>query len=56
MLAYQPRMGREIGDGQARRLVVNGTPYIAVYRLRERIEILTIFHGARRWPEQFGPS
>lgn len=54
MLAYHPKLGRENTDRQTRRLVITGTPYIAIYRLRERIEIVTVFHGARRWPEQFG--
>lgn len=49
-LAYHPRMGKPGEDGETRRLVVSGTPYIAVYRLRERVEILTIFHAARKWP------
>jgi toxin ParE1/3/4 len=53
-LAYHPKMGRAGRDGSTRELVVSGTPYIAVYRLRERIEIITIFHSARKWPESFG--
>jgi toxin ParE1/3/4 len=35
-LAYHPKMGRAGRDGSTRELVVSGTPYIAVYRLRER--------------------
>ena len=42
------RPGRVVGT---RELVVPGTPYIVPYRLREgSIEILRIFHAARRWP------
>lgn len=52
-LTYQPRMGRVGRDRSTRELVVQRTPYIAVYRLRERIEIITIFHSARKWPDSF---
>lgn len=52
-LSYHPKMGRANDDGLTRRVVVNGTPYVVVHRLRERIEILTVFHGARRWPDHF---
>ncbi len=52
-LAYHPKLGRVGRDPTTRELVVRGTPYIAVYRLRERIEIITIFHGARQWPDSF---
>jgi len=34
-----------------RELIVVGTPFIVPYRLRgDRIEILGVIHGARRWP------
>lgn len=49
-LAHHPRLGPENDDGRTRRLIVSGTPYVAIYRLRERIEVLTIFHAARKWP------
>jgi toxin ParE1/3/4 len=52
-LAFHPRLGRVGRDATTREMVVHGTPYIAVYRLRERIEIITIFHAARKWPERF---
>ncbi|MFL6429239.1 MAG: type II toxin-antitoxin system RelE/ParE family toxin [Acidobacteriaceae bacterium] len=45
------RTGRVSGT---RELVVPGTPYIFVYRLKAAgIQILSILHGARRWPAQF---
>ncbi len=53
VLVYQPRMGRVGRDPSTREITVRGTPYIAVYRLRERIEIVTIFHSARKWPDAF---
>jgi toxin ParE1/3/4 len=37
-LAYHPKLGRIGRDPTTRDLVVSGTPYIAVYRLRERVE------------------
>jgi toxin ParE1/3/4 len=46
---YRCRVGREPGT---RELVVPGSPYIAVYRVRESVvEVLEIWHGAqsRRW-------
>jgi plasmid stabilization system protein ParE len=47
-------MGRIGRDPSTREIIARGTPYIAVYGLRERIEIVAIFHMARRWPDSFG--
>jgi toxin ParE1/3/4 len=34
-----------------RELVVTGTPYLVVYRLRgETVEILRVLHGKQKWP------
>lgn len=52
-LAYHPKMGRPGRDPTTREMVVARTPYIAVYRVREKIEIVTIFHASRKWPENF---
>jgi len=47
---YLGRTGRIPGT---RELVVAGSPFIVPYRIREDvIEILTVFHAARRWPEE----
>ena len=54
-LAYHPKLGRMGRVTNTRELAVSGTPYIAVYRLRERIEIIAIFHAARKWPDAFEP-
>lgn len=44
------RAGRVAGT---RALVVAGTPYIVPYRVRgEAVEILRVFHAARKWPEK----
>ena len=45
------RPGRVVGT---RELVVLGTPYIVPYRVRgNSVEILRVFHAARRWPNEF---
>lgn len=51
ILTWHPKVGRLTADGDTRRLTIGNTPYIAFYRLRERVEILAIFHSARKWPE-----
>ena len=44
------RPGRVIGT---RELIVPGTPYIVPYRIRnDTVEVLRVFHAARRWPEK----
>ena len=48
-----PQAGRAGRVPGTRELVVPNTPFIAPYRVRgERVEILAVFHGARRWPEK----
>jgi len=49
-----PRMGREGRVEGTRELAVAGTPFVVVYRLYQaRIDVLAVFHGARKWPEEF---
>jgi toxin ParE1/3/4 len=49
-----PEMGRPGRVYGTRELVIQSTPYIAAYRLKGSIvEILSLLHGARRWPQQF---
>jgi plasmid stabilization system protein ParE len=50
-LTFYPRIGREGRVENTRELVIVDTPYIAVYRIKERIEILLIRHAAQRRPE-----
>jgi toxin ParE1/3/4 len=51
-LADFPGLGRPGRVAGSRELVITGTPYIAVYRVRrDAIEILRMLHGARKWPE-----
>jgi toxin ParE1/3/4 len=52
-LATHPASGRPARVPGTRELVVTGTPYLVPYRVRgETVEILRVFHGARRWPEK----
>jgi len=54
LLARHPGAGRPGRVEGTRELVVDGTPYIVPYRAREgRIEVLRVFHAARRWPQRF---
>lgn len=49
-----PAIGRPGRVPGTRELVISGTPYIVPYRVRgDAVEILRVFHGARRWPTQF---
>ena len=49
-----PASGRPGRVPGTRELVVSGTPYIVPYRVRgDAVELLRIFHGARKWPNQF---
>ena len=53
-LAEFPEMGRPGRRSGTRELVVPGTPYIVVYRIKmASIEVLAVMHGARRWPRSF---
>ncbi len=56
-LEHNPSLGRSGRVAGTRELVVPGTPYIVPYRVqRERVEILRVLHGARKWPEGFPPD
>ena len=49
-----PHSGRPGRLVETRELVIIGTPFIVPYRVRdEAVDILAVFHGARRWPEAF---
>jgi toxin ParE1/3/4 len=51
-LATQPHIGRPGRIADTRELVVPGTPFVIPYRVRdELVEVLSVFHGARKWPE-----
>jgi plasmid stabilization system protein ParE len=53
-LAQYPQIGREGRVKGTREVVIAGTPYVVAYRVRRsRIDVLAVFHGARKWPEEF---
>jgi toxin ParE1/3/4 len=48
-LKDNPAMGRAGRVPKTRELAVSGTPYLVIYRVKnDRLEILRVFHGARR--------
>lgn len=50
-LARHPGLGRAGRVKGTRELVVPNTPYIIPYRVREdAVEVLRVFHAARKWP------
>ncbi len=54
LLKKYPASGRPGRVPGTRELVVRGTPYIVPYRVRgDTVELLRVFHGARKWPNQF---
>jgi toxin ParE1/3/4 len=54
LLAGQPQMGRAGRVSGTRELVVPRTLYIVPYRIRNnRLQVLRVYHGARKWPERF---
>jgi toxin ParE1/3/4 len=53
-LAESPEMGRPGRVPGTRELVITRTPFIVPYRLQgQTIQILRVYHGARRWPDHF---
>jgi toxin ParE1/3/4 len=54
LLPDNPQMGRPGRVPGTRERVIPKTPFIVPYRLqRNVIQILRVYHGARRWPESF---
>ncbi len=52
LLPDNPRIGRAGRVPGTRELVIPRTPYIVPYRLQRRtIQILRVYHAARRWPD-----
>ena len=53
LLSVNPNMGRAGRVPGTRELVIPRTPYIVPYRVRSnRIQVLRVYHGARKWPER----
>lgn len=54
LLEDNPELGRLGRVDGSRELVLTGTQYILPYRVKEQwIQILAVFHSARKWPERF---
>jgi toxin ParE1/3/4 len=50
-LSQYPSIGRTGRVSGTRELVVGGTPWVIVYRLRANaVEIIRVLHGAQEWP------
>ena len=53
-LTQFPSLGRTGRVSGTRELIIDGTPFIVPYRVREdAIEIIAVFHAAQRWPDRF---
>ena len=54
VLAENPEIGRVGRVAGTREAIVPKTPFVVPYRVREgTLEILRVYHAARRWPEFF---
>jgi toxin ParE1/3/4 len=54
LLPQHPHMGRPGRVPGTRELVIPRTPYVVPYRVqRQTIQILRVYHSARRWPDSF---
>lgn len=53
-LVDHPTLGRSGRIPGTRELIIPHLPYIVPYRVSgETVEILSVFHAARKWPESF---
>lgn len=54
LLGEYPELGRIGRVKGTRELVITATPYIVAYRIKmDRIEILRVLHGSRKWNKRF---
>jgi len=50
-LAQHPKMGRPGRVKGTRELVISGTPFVVIYRLKaRRVDIIRLLHSAQQWP------
>ena len=53
LLMEQPGIGRLGRVPNTRELIIDHTPYVLPYRVRDNtIEILRVFHTSRKWPNK----
>jgi addiction module RelE/StbE family toxin len=53
-LSRHPSLGHVGRLENTRELIIPNIPYIVVYRLQPKtLEILAVFHAARKWPDEF---
>jgi toxin ParE1/3/4 len=53
LLAENPKLGAPGRVPCTRELAIPKTPYIIPYRVRgSRIEVIRVYHSARRWPDR----
>jgi toxin ParE1/3/4 len=54
VLPDNPHSGRPGRVPGTRELIIPRTPYVVPYRVqRDTLQILRIYHSARRWPDSF---
>jgi len=51
-LTKYPAMGRPGRVPLTRELVVSGTPFVVIYRIRTDVEVIRVLHGAQSWPPE----
>jgi len=52
VLAENPHIGRPGRVPGTREFVIDNSPYIVPYRVKDNaLQILRVYHGARRWPD-----
>jgi toxin ParE1/3/4 len=53
-IAEMPHLGKPGRVPGTRERIIPDTPYIAAYTVIDHhVEILSVIHGARRWPDHF---
>ncbi len=53
-LSNHPHLGKPGRLPKTRELVLSNTPFIVPYQVNgNTLEILRVYHSARRWPEKF---
>ncbi|ABF43778.1 plasmid stabilization system [Candidatus Koribacter versatilis Ellin345] len=54
LLGKHPRLGRTGRVAGTRELVISGTPFLLMYRIKgEAVQILAVLHAKRSWPTLF---